>query len=91
MDVIDVEQQPAARPANDLAQKVDLAHRALGESDVGRGIFQAHPPDERLLHLVDVLDDADDRTSVWGTGNRSLKKTESWVDHARCSENNPGW
>ena len=68
IDVVHVEQEPAAGAVDDLAQELDLAHGRVLEGDIGRGILQQHLAPERLLHLVDVVGDAGKRLVV--VGNR---------------------
>ena len=60
-DVVDVEQETAARPADDVAQEVDLGNRARLEDDISRGVFEEHRAREGLLDLVDMVADAQKR------------------------------
>src|SRR5271156_6676843 len=57
-DVVDVEQQPAAGAAYQLANEVSFAHRRLAKHDIGGGVFEKDRPADRLLHFVDVITDA---------------------------------
>ena len=66
--IVHVEQKPAAGAARNLAQERDLAHRRIGESDIGGGILEQHPAPERLLHLLDMVADARER--LLGVGQR---------------------
>jgi hypothetical protein len=56
-DIVDIEQQTAACPADDLCQKRGFRDRALFEEEIGGGIFKQHLAAEHTLHLVNMLGD----------------------------------
>ena len=56
--VVDVEQQAAAGAARDLGEEFGFRDRAVGEVHIGRRIFQQHLAAQRVLHLIDMRDDA---------------------------------
>ena len=88
--VVDVEQQAAARPADDLGQKLRLADRGLGEGDVGRRVLQENRALERGLDDLDVLADPVQRLVRVGQGQEIVEKGAPCVDQARCSETSAG-
>src|ERR1700678_3905766 len=57
-DVVDVEQQPAAGAAYQLANEVSFAHRRLAKHDIGGGVFEKDRPADRHLRFVNVIADA---------------------------------
>src|ERR1700677_3167621 len=57
-DVVDVEQQPAAAAAYQLANEVSFAHRRLAKHDIGGRVFEKDRPADRHLRFVNVIADA---------------------------------
>ena len=62
----DVQQQPAARALQGLAQERGLAHRRGLELEVGRRVLQQHAALQPLLHPIDVVAHAVQRRAVVG-------------------------
>jgi hypothetical protein len=72
-DVVDVEQQPAAGPADELGEELGLLHGRARKADVSRQILDQDGAAEVILHLPDIVGDDTERLLVMGTGNRSLR------------------
>ena len=66
IDVVDVEQEPAAGAADDRAQEFGLAHGRVREGDIGRRVFEQDGALKGLLHLVDMVRHAGQRRLVIG-------------------------
>ena len=66
--VVDVQQQTASGSAGDRANEVGLAHGRFAKGDIGRWIFEQHPPADGFLDLVDVI--AHGRKRRRGIGQR---------------------
>ena len=61
IDVVDVEQQPAAGAARQLGQEFPFRHLGIVELDVGRDVFQHDGAAEKILHQLHAVDDVIER------------------------------
>ncbi len=68
IDVVDVEQQPAAGAARELGQKLPFRHFGIVELHIGRDIFQHDGAAEEILHQLHAADDVVER--FLGVGDR---------------------
>jgi hypothetical protein len=66
--VVEVQQQLAAGAAADLREEVGLGELVVGESDVGRQVFDGDGPPQPVLHLGDVARQDVDRCRREGQG-----------------------
>ena len=57
----------------DLGQKFGLGQRRLLEQDIGRRVFQQHPPAQQVLHLVDMVADDGQRFGRIGQGQQVVQ------------------
>ena len=73
-NVVDVEQKAATGPPDDLGQKLRLADRRLGESDISRGVFEEDRPAECALYDVDVFADPRERFVRVRQGQQIVEK-----------------
>ena len=68
IDVVDVEQQPAAGAARQLGQEFPFRHFGIVELDIGRDIFEHDGAAEEILHQLHAADDVVER--FLGVGDR---------------------
>ena len=64
IDVVHIEQQPAARARDHLGDELRLRDRGRFEAEIGRRVLDQHAPAKVILNLSDVRADAGQRASV---------------------------
>jgi hypothetical protein len=73
VDVVDVEQEPAAGTARELGDELPLHHFRLTELHVGGDVLQAQLAAEPLLHVVDARDDMIEGLARIGDGQEIVQ------------------
>src|SRR5271166_2654628 len=68
MDIIDVEQQAAARKRAKFGEKLRFGEAVADETQIGGWVFHENPAPQRRLRPIDLFRDAAKRRLVVGEG-----------------------